>query len=154
MTSSHPQSLKPSWQSPTFCPRSAVINLEAFSLITISSGPIVKRGLLRWEWWLLMNNLVVIIYDEGNLKNNSCQDNKRPEIMIGGLTSMSSQASLQLLIVCLDQENESGGNLFLSYLSRWPSILLFPSANMNPMIIIIMIMIITSRILIAWRDNR
>ena len=29
------------------------------------------------------------------------------------------QASLQLLVVCLDQDNEGGGNLFLSYLSRW-----------------------------------
>ena len=59
-----------------------------------------------------------MIYDEGFCDNNSSQDNERFEIMIGSVTSMSSQASLQLLIVCLDQENEAGGNLFLSYLSR------------------------------------
>ena len=48
-------------------------------------------------------------------------------VMMMTLTTMTlmtimtpSQASLQLLVVCLDQENESGGNLFLSYLSRWP----------------------------------
>ena len=67
---------------------------------------------------IIVNNFLVMIYDEGIFDNNSFQDDKGPEIMIRGVTSISSQASLQLLIVCLDQENESGGNLFLSYLSR------------------------------------
>ena len=67
---------------------------------------------------IISNNLLVIIYDESIFDKNSSQDNERPEIVVGRVTSISSQASLQLLIVCLDQENEAGGNLFLSYLSR------------------------------------
>ena len=87
--------------------------------------------------------VIIIDNNDEGICDNSSQDNERPEIMIS-VTSSSSQASLQLLIVCLDQENESGGNLFLSYLSRSEYNFL-----PNNRIMIILITIMISRLQIA-----